>query len=131
VHLFVKTLSRVKELELPSSNWICNRSPEGLSCGPSSLTPAGNKNTFAAPDDYSQPLLPRAVGTIIPSAAVRSELDSEPLSATRGAPARRPLLVLIAVACFATLASAIYEDQVGLADWYGTSRVPPLDPTHA
>ncbi|KAK3137235.1 hypothetical protein QOZ80_5BG0449570 [Eleusine coracana subsp. coracana] len=38
------------------------------------------------------------------------------------APPRRPLLALfaglLAVACFATLASAIYEDQVGLADWH-------------
>ncbi|TVU16923.1 hypothetical protein EJB05_32927 [Eragrostis curvula] len=37
-------------------------------------------------------------------------------------PPRRPLLLLLAgilaVACLATLASAIYEDQVGLADWH-------------
>jgi ER membrane protein complex subunit 1 len=41
----------------------------------------------------------------------------------------RPLLVLLtgllAVSCFTTLASAIYEDQIGLADWYGTcARLP-------
>jgi hypothetical protein len=37
-------------------------------------------------------------------------------------PPRHPLLVLLAglllVASLATLAEAIYEDQVGLADWY-------------
>jgi hypothetical protein len=38
------------------------------------------------------------------------------------APPRRSLLVLLAgvlvFASLATLATAIYEDQVGLADWY-------------
>jgi len=50
-------------------------------------------------------------------------LDSEPrFSTAMAAPPRRSLLVLLAgvlvFASLATLATAIYEDQVGLADWY-------------
>ena len=67
------------------------------------------------------------------SAAVRSELDSEPrFSAAMAAPARRSLLVLLAgllvFASLATLATAIYEDQVGLADWYVNSLLDPIRP---
>jgi ER membrane protein complex subunit 1 len=47
------------------------------------------------------------------------------------APPHRPLLILLAgllvVASLATLAEAIYEDQVGLADWYVPSS-PRSDP---
>ena len=47
------------------------------------------------------------------------------------APPRRPLLTLLAgllvVASLATLAEAIYEDQVGLADWC-VFRPPRSDP---
>jgi hypothetical protein len=50
-------------------------------------------------------------------------LDSEArFSTAMAAPPRRSLLVLLAgvlvFASLATLATAIYEDQVGLADWY-------------